>query len=147
MFENVAAISTGPIRKIFESFCDTYQIDKYKAYEDFYQSVGDKYSESFIASVRKYDEEGKSPCEEIRKHRTIASLHYQLRNGSYDIFSAFKVVIAILLAIVIGTGLGSTKITQTIGSADFMPSLTYIGLGIIGIALVLDLIYERRSVD
>lgn len=90
--EEVIKSSLGPRRIILQKFLDMYSADKILAYEFLVDILGDRYTDSIVKHLRKFEEYGINPMDEIMLICNDAESMYQLDIISKKNFTSIKIV-------------------------------------------------------
>lgn len=96
--EEVIKSSSGSKRLILQKFRDMYSADKILAYEFLVDILGDRYTDSVVKHLRKFEEYGVNPMDEIMKVCSDAEEMYQLDAISKKNFSSIKIMSIACLA-------------------------------------------------
>ena len=143
VFTNLRDNCRGAQLKICEQFLDIYILDNEKAYTYFSDTVGDKYGNEFIASVREYDEYGVNPCTPINNARRECIRFYMLKFAHINILKAFQKLALVVLGISIFLGYYSDSIYMADATGSSYLWLTYLAICVACYAFTYSLYLER----
>lgn len=90
--EEVIKSSTGTKRLILQKFRDMYSADKLLAYDFLVDILGDRYTDSIVKHLRKFEEYGLNPMDEIMAICNDAEEMYQLDAMSKRNFNSIKIM-------------------------------------------------------
>lgn len=137
-FENIADNATGPLKTVYNNFLSNYAVDRDVAYEEYVNTVNDKFSKEFIRCVIRYDTSGKVFKSNINTLVNNARTHYKLVDLSIEDKKIAKVmgIVVILAALVMAVS--ASNMSYANGAKPSGEFCTYlsaaIGLGVIFIS-------------
>lgn len=142
-FLEIASSASGSLERLCHNFLDKYILDPDDAYLYLSTSIGDKYSEDFSRTIKKYDEQGGDPCPSIMQLSHLATRQYKLLSRIGRSLGEFKkAAITLFIICLVCMPLAET-LAQSMGGHAKLPQLSYICLTIILFVYIAALYYER----
>lgn len=144
-FSQLKSTSTGSLRRVHTNFVNTYFTEPNKAYDEYVQTINDKYAKGFIKSVMAFDEKGEDPCQEINSIVKTATTQYKLIEASVTTISQARIIAVIVLCASVGFGFMSNKLAYTMGAESSGVWMTYAGIVLSLGIIILSQIFEKNS--
>lgn len=143
-FQEIAGNCSGASKIVYKNFCDSYILDKEKAYEEFMETLEDKYATSFIKSVMNYDQLGVNPCRSIQNLTEMGKRHYSVIFKNRAGVGGYKMLSCMVLGMNILFNFAAKGICATMNKPNKLEFLSYIGISGCIFCVLLCLMYERQ---
>lgn len=116
--EELIKSSSGANKEIFCQFRDRYSADKLEAYDYLVEIMGDRYTDSIVKYLVRYEEYGDNPIMEVMDICNDAQQMYILESMSKKNLNAIKIIAIWALGFNIFIGWFGKQLSQNIGGGS-----------------------------